>query len=264
MVLWFGDSVLYGTGAGYGQRITEHFDRLRPELDHVNLGRMGYAGPKGGLSAVNRLIKEHRPAGVVYLANLNDVVPDPGSPFRIDGPPVMPFPTLKSYSALYSLISQRIHVWALSRNPSYSPIEHTPEKWDPIVRQTAKRVQRMGQLIETQHKRPFTVVIVPYEMQISKEAADHYAALGIHWEPDFLEGSTQKRWAEYMPTIRVIDGYHAFVDPEDPEGSREANPRCRYYVCERGGRLDWNHLTPEGHEVLAKYVHEQGLLEAAR
>ena len=261
-IIWLGDSVLYGTGAPYGERITEHFDRLRPALDHINMGRMGYSGPRGGLGHMDQLLRAQRPAGVVYLANLNDIVPDANSPFAIEGPMVLPFSTLKAYSALYALIAQRVHEWSVASDPRHSPVEHTPEKWDPIVRQTAKRIQRLAQLIEQQYRIPFTVVLVPYEMQISEASAAYYAELGVHWEPDFVEGSTQKALMSYLPLVRVIDGREAFLGAQGR--SRADNARCAYFVCDRGGRLDWNHLMPEGHALLAEYVHAQGLFAEDR
>ena len=36
-IAYFGDSIVYGVGAGFPYRFTEYLDKLSPEFDHLNL-----------------------------------------------------------------------------------------------------------------------------------------------------------------------------------------------------------------------------------
>ncbi|MFO0687458.1 MAG: hypothetical protein U0900_02000 [Myxococcota bacterium] len=129
-----------------------------------------------------------------------------------------------------------------------------------MVLETAKRVIQFHDQLAA-HGVELIVVLLPYEMQISDEAARVYASHGIHWEPGFLDGSTQRILTEALaPHLRVIDLMPAFVDPADPAGSRAANGVGEFFVYDRGDKLDWNHPNREGHRRIAEYLERVALL----
>ena len=106
------------------------------------------------------------------------------------------------------------------------------------------------------------MVIVPYEMQISDEAAKVYRDDGITWEDGFLGGSTQRILAEaFASGVRVIDLLPAFVDPDHPERSRAENGVGEFFVYDRGDKLDWNHPNRAGHRAIADYLKRVELLD---
>jgi hypothetical protein len=61
-----------------------------------------------------------------------------------------------------------------------------------------------------------TVVVLPYEMQISTDAESTYRSLGVRWEDGFIDRGPQRLLFEYLPPdIRVIDAYYAFSDGDN-------------------------------------------------
>ncbi|MDA9683521.1 SGNH/GDSL hydrolase family protein, partial [Prochlorococcus sp. AH-736-P10] len=73
---YFGDSVMYGVGAGYPYRISEYLDELEPNIEHVNISEVGSSfinyndqenlRQKLILGKIDKLI---------YVMNLNDIAP---------------------------------------------------------------------------------------------------------------------------------------------------------------------------------------------
>jgi len=89
------------------------------------------------------------------------------------------------------------------------------------------------------------VVIAPYEMQVSEDAARTYANLGFKWEDGFLAGSAQKKLRAYLDKdLPVYDGLDAFPNHSAPVGN--------LFVYNAGDKIDWNHPNRAGHAALAK------------
>jgi hypothetical protein len=89
------------------------------------------------------------------------------------------------------------------------------------------------------------VVIAPYEMQVSEDAARTYAGLGFKWEDGFLDGSAQKKLRSYLDKdLPAYDGLDAFPDHSAPVGG--------LFVYNAGDKIDWNHPNRAGHAALAK------------
>jgi hypothetical protein len=95
------------------------------------------------------------------------------------------------------------------------------------------------------------VLIAPYEMQISKDAARTYANLGFKWEGGFLDGSAQKKVMRYLDKdLPVYDGLDAFHDKSGKVGE--------YFVYNLGDKVDWNHPNRAGHALLAEEFAKSG------
>jgi hypothetical protein len=89
------------------------------------------------------------------------------------------------------------------------------------------------------------VVLLPYEMQISRQAAETYRAMGFRWEDGFEQGSAQQRMAKYItPQASVYDPMPAFAPYDGKVGS--------YYVYNLGDKVDWNHPNGAGHKLIAE------------
>ena len=139
-----------------------------------------------------------------------------------------------------------------------------PQANAEIVRETAARITELADAVAAQRRR-FRTILLPYEMQISEEAARTYASAGVVWEPGFLERSAQKAIEAALPArVPLIDAYWAFVDPADEAASRRANEVGEFFVYNQGDKLDWNHPNRAGHAKIAAYLASLGEAHAGR
>ena len=105
----------------------------------------------------------------------------------------------------------------------------------------------------------YCVILLPYEMQVSRDAAARYRALGFGWEDGFEDGSAQERLKRCLAVPHVYDARAAF-DPERAGGGE-------YFVYDKGDKVDWNHPNRAGHARIAEgFVRSGacGFLEQAR
>ena len=72
---YFGDSVTYGVGAGYGYRVSEHLEKAYPEYEHLNLGGIGLSVSEGQIRNSARKAERFGLTDAIYLFNLNDILP---------------------------------------------------------------------------------------------------------------------------------------------------------------------------------------------
>jgi len=262
---YFGDSVTRGVGAGHGYRIPDLMEKLRPELEHWTFG-----AASNGINAETHprtleIAETYDLAEVVYLFNLNDLLPtrpsmkegDDTSRVRSLRQRVKWLDQLRGRSYLYSALRFRFAEFMLAMgygHHGWKAAELFPEENAETVRATAGRVAALASDVAAQGRR-FTVVLLPYEMQISEEAARTYAGHGVKWEDGFLERSTQAAFVNALgPNVKILDVYWAFVDPEDEAGSRAKNRVGEYFVYDKGDKLDWNHPNRAGHAKIAEYL----------
>jgi hypothetical protein len=126
----------------------------------------------------------------------------------------------------------------------YFAFELWPNRSDDVFHSFADRVNAAARDLRAQGVQ-MCVVIAPYEMQVSDDAARTYADLGFRWEDGFLQGSTQKKLRAYLDKdLPVYDGLDAFPDHTAKVGS--------LFVYNAGDKIDWNHPTRAGHAALAK------------
>lgn len=261
---YFGDSVTRGVGAGHGHRIQDVLETLQPEVEHWT-----FEAAVNGIDAktaprILEIAAQYRLAEVVYLLNLNDLLPTQpadgeggGSRFRALRQRLKFVDRLRGRSYLYSALRFRFAELMLSLgygHTGWKAAELFPRRHADTVRETAERVTALADAIAAQGRR-FRVVLLPYEMQISEEAARVYAAEGVTWEPGFLERGAQQAIRAALPErVETIDAYWAFVDPADEAASREANRVGEYFVYNRGDKLDWNHPNRAGCARIAAYL----------
>lgn len=268
-----GDSVTRGVGCGYGFRYTELLEQAYPEYLHANLGKSG-----AGIAAdkeVDLLLELTQKLGfttVVCALNLNDCLPDAYEGKDEAGTPLRRlklfvrdhFDWLRSRSYLYNFMRTRVKNYLAAQNidfHGFPSAELFPRQYEETIRETAARVNRLHAALAARGVE-FIVIIFPYEMQISEAAARTYAAKGIRWEPDFIDGSTQKMlMADFTPGTRCYDLLKAFIDPAVPGMSRDAYDVGECFVYDRGDRLDWNHPNRKGHRLMAEYLIREGIFD---
>lgn len=255
---YFGDSVVFGVGAGEGYRLSDLIEKEYPQYDHWTFSMIA-----NGIQddEVMRVAKEYGINTVVYGMNLNDILPQvtgtgaPAAPdakqpllhrvqrfveLHVDG-------ALRGHSYLYNGL-RTVAKNALTRlgysHTGFKAAELFPNENEQVVRAVADRING---LYETLNKNNinFCIVIFPYEMQISQDAAHAYHDLGIHWEDGFIDGSTQDMLKKYLRPAHIYDGRDAFADVRDTAQVGE------YFVYNKGDKIDFNHPNRAGHALLA-------------
>ncbi|MGD8282006.1 MAG: hypothetical protein PVF69_12675 [Gemmatimonadota bacterium] len=270
---YFGDSVTYGVGAGYPYRISEYLEEAYPEYEHLNLGGIGLSVSSAEIENSAVLARRFGLTDAIYLFNLNDILPDqafsgeirPAS-LRLRDSIVNYLDWMRGRSYLYTFIREKAKAFLAARGVGfhgYTAYEFEPTANEQVLRETAERINAFHRRLAELGVR-LTVVILPYEMQISSAAAEAYAAHGIHWEDGFLDGSAQRVMMRHLaPDVPVIDAFHAFVgDGAEIAKRRARNGLGEYFVYDKGDKLDWNHPNRKGHRAIARYLAEQHILNA--
>lgn len=250
---YFGDSVTYGTGAGSGYRFSDILQEKFPDKEHWT-----FAMISNGIQDMRLLetAQKYDLDMVIYALNLNDILPvmSTGSG-NMEVTPLVAhirnwvfrhFDFLRGRSYLYTWVRTAVKD-ALTRmgygHMGYKAAELFPKKNDALLQDVASRINAIGEDLK-KRKIGFCILILPYEMQISRDAAKTYAGLGIAWEDGFLDGSTQNALKKYLKGMPVYDGRDAFRGHEAPAGT--------YFVYNKGDKIDFNHPTREGHALLAQ------------
>ncbi len=249
---FFGDSVAMGLGAGYPYRISDIVRAHVPDFAVWNFG--GHFGDDLDEKNIKRASAEFKLRYAVYVMNLNDIIPPIKSETAIHS--VVYYGThfmrasidyLRTRSYLYNRV--RLAVKDIFQRDGYEAsgyyaYELWPNQADPVFRYTADRMNTLSRELRNKGT-TFCVLISPYEMQISKDAARVYASLGFRWEKGFTEGSAQRKIISYLdPDIPVYDGRDAFPDKGEKVGY--------YFVYNKGDKIDWNHPDRAGHAALAE------------
>jgi hypothetical protein len=248
---WFGDSVAMGVGAGYPYRISDLVRNNRGDINTWNFARIG-AGFES--EKAQKIAQDYKLGTVVYLLNLNDIVPD--TPPQSGGGFVV-FNGLSFVKEYLDYFRDRSYLYNYIRTAAknaiqrlgfeasgYFAFELWPNKSDDVFKSFADRVNATARELKAKGVN-MCVVIAPYEMQVSDDAARTYAKLGFSWEDGFLEGSAQKKLRGYLDRdLPVYDGRDAFPNHNAPVGN--------LFVYNAGDKIDWNHPTRAGHAALAQ------------
>jgi hypothetical protein len=248
---WFGDSVAMGVGAGHPYRVSDLVRIQYGKLENWNFSRLGIGFDEQRAESIAREFKlDH----VVYLLNLNDIVPDapPQSGSNYYFYNLLTFVKqhldyFRDRSYLYNYIRTAVKnaIQRLGFEASgYYAFELWPAQSDDVFKSFAQRVNATARNLHAQGVQ-MCVLIVPYEMQVSADAARTYADLGFKWEDGFVEGSAQQKLRRHLDRdLPVYDGLAAFPDKSGKVGG--------HFVYNAGDKIDWNHPNREGHAALAK------------
>lgn len=261
---YFGDSVTYGTGAGYGYRVTELLEAVYPEYEHMNFGGIDLSASNETIDYFTRVAREFELDRAIYLFNMNDILTNRQVAGEEKAPVTVALGWIKEYA---DVLRGKSYAYTYVRNlvksalatggtgwRGYKAYEFHPDEYADVMAETAERINELGRRMDALGIE-FTVVLLPYEMQISNEAAETYAGLGVEWEDGFLDGATQDVVARHLEgDFRVLDAYDALVDPAQPEVSKRENRLGEYFVYDKGDKLDWNHPNRAGHRKIADYL----------
>jgi hypothetical protein len=267
---YFGDSVTYGVGAGFGFRVSEYLEEAYPDYEHLNLGGIGLSISQNEIEYCTGLAERFGLTHAIYLFNLNDVIPTEfaSGEHKPAGALVRSwlsdrFDWLRGRSYLYTNLRNVAKTFLVARGLGFHGLEayeFYPRKNEPVFAETAGRVNDFHDSLARAGVK-LHVVILPYEMQISQEAEETYSAMGVQWEEGFIDRTPQETFRRHLdPEIPVTDAYLAFVDEDATSQSRKSNPIGEYFVYDKGDKLDWNHPTRIGHRKIADLMVAGGVL----
>jgi len=256
---YLGDSVTFGVGAGYGYRVPDLLQQRMPELDHWVFANVGERLEERTLI---RQVDRFKLDTVVYLMNLNDIVPDAGTAEAANwvtearGGVVGGFDGfLRGRSYLYTYV--RLGLKNAMQRAGYEgatglqAFELFPQQNEAVIAASADRVAAAFRAAAGARPVRGCVVLLPYEMQVSADAAKTYREMGFKWEAGFDEVSTQKRLIAAFAKldIPVFDAREAFAGQTLKVGET--------FVYDRGDKVDWNHPNRKGHQLIADWLVNQ-------
>jgi len=283
---YFGDSVCYGTGAGKGYRITDLLKSYYKEYEHYNFCYIGEnLLSNKTLNNLIKIAKKYNLNHVVYFMNLNDIPPLTSE--LTDWPDTLPAnntadnnikETTKSQHILVKIKLLMVPVDEILRGKSYlytylrnkvkekltiagyeasgyKAIEMFPEKNSLIFNDASERINNLQKALKSLKKR-FTLIILPYEMQISTDAASKYRNMDIQWDTGFQNASAQHLLINKLSSdVKYFNLFDAFKDMKNTAMIGD------YFVFNKGDKIDWNHPNRSGHKVIANYLIDGSIYE---
>jgi hypothetical protein len=119
-----------------------------------------------------------------------------------------------------------------------------------VVDQTVARINKLWVTLK-QHDLGLCVVLFPYEMQVSADAAARYRQDGVRWSSELLQGEPQRmilrRLAPEIVTVDLVPAFH----PGPNGGPIKVG---EFFVFNQGDTLDWVHPNRDGNRLIADYL----------
>ena len=151
---YYGDSVTYGVGAGYGYRVSDLLEKRYPEWSHLNFGGIGLSIGDGDIDFCVGLAKKYGLTEMVYLLNMNDILPDQvasGEVQTVVGSFRSNFldkvDWLRGRSYAYTWFRNKVRDYMASRGTGfhgYPTYELFPSEHEDVIAQTTARVNRLS------------------------------------------------------------------------------------------------------------------------
>src|SRR6266853_1035699 len=258
-----GDSVTMGFGAGFGYRYSEIISDARKDRYYMNFGGAGEDGVADDRAIENliAIAQRFRLKKLVYGMNLNDILPSHATGGVADAPMrtaksfvAKYIDPLRSRSYVYNYFRTKAKIVATRLGYGYhgdEMFELHPMRNSVIVGQTVDRINKLGLRLK-QEGVEFCVVVFPYEMQISRDAAEKYRQYGIQWSSELLTGEPQTMILRHLaPDIVAVNLVHAFNSNVSKPDDIQIGT---YFVFNKGDALDWNHPNRDGHMLIAEYL----------
>lgn len=257
---YFGDSVCHGVGAGHGYRVSEVMEEHYPQFEHMNFT----GGLNNNALELNAKVRDWMERFdldvLVYMMTLDDVKPHGVKLMinRAQGPLRDLLEKLRGRCYVYTYLRQVAKAILVGvAEKSYS---RYPEEEIEAYQQTAQRINEMHEYVSGQGGK-LILLILPYEMQVSKDAENTYRDLGIEWEGEnFINRGPQRQLIKYVDGPIIVDAYYAFVDPDHVERDRAKYKVGECFVYNLGEKLDWTHPDRDGHRMIGDYLAEQNVL----
>ena len=260
---------MYGVGAGYPYRISEYLDELEPNIEHVNISEVGSSfinyNDQENLREKLILGKIDK---IIYIMNLNDIAPLANydlknnlSENNSDNSKISTIlrnrilkkldESLRGKSFFYTHLRLKFKNFLMVKlnlnSTGFKAIELFPNEHENDIKLAAKNLSSL--INKGIFEMPICVIILPYEMQISKHATKKYKNMGLNFEKDFLNFKTQKIFInEFKKNTNNI-----FYLGE----SFEEKNVGEYFVYNKGDKIDFNHPNKFGYKVLAEEIYEK-------
>ena len=161
---------------------------------------------------------------------------------------------LRGKSDLYTFVRFKIKTFILNKGyeaSGYKAIELFPSNNENIIFNSSKAINVWAKKLKNLNIQS-CVVILPYEMQISKNAANKYGDLGVNFDEEFLNFKTQEiiksSLDDYIETLIIKD---EFIE----------NIIGTYFVYNKGDKIDFNHPNRQGHYIIAKEISKNKLCQ---
>ena len=256
---YLGDSIAYGVGAGYGYRIPDILQQTFPQYHNWVCGALdSYLDEMELVGQVTKLKLD----SVVYLMILNDILPAKTAPNGTARPSgwvesartsrLRPIDEgLRGTSYLYTHV--RFGVKNALQRMGYEAhglpaFELFPLKNRELIESTVDRIAAALGSLKRWPNIQACVIVLPYEMQISPDAARRYKELGFDWEEGFEAGSAQTLVMEAFQRhhVNAFDARQAFRNQDLKVGDA--------FVYNKGDKIDWNHPNRLGHAIIAAWL----------
>ncbi len=263
---FWGDSITMGFGAGFGYRYTDIIRDLRGDHYYMNFGGPGEDGIADDVSIAKILIlvQRFRLKRIVYAMDLNDILPDKGSVVAQHSQLHSVKPLLKKYvdflrthSYVYYYLRLKLTSLVVRLGYGYhgdEMYELHPSRNALIVNQTVARINKLSAALR-KNGAELCVLLFPYEMQVSADAASRYQSDGIRWSSELLAGEPQKTILRGLsPETTAVDLAAAF---EQGPNFRARIRVGEYFVFNQGDALDWIHPNRDGNRVDCRILGEQ-------
>lgn len=258
---YVGDSVLYGVGAGYPYRVTDILKKKGGDFNIYNLGTLPGQDVlnKNFVKKIFSLKEEFNLSRLIYLMNLNDlsdiIYNEQGSLNKKQKKNVNFLKILNSKFAfldnsyLYNFIKFKIKNKLLQRGfdyHGYTALELHPSQNLELIKKVTNKINLVANSLK-ENDIKFCLAILPYEMQISKDAAEFYKKIGIRFSDDFIDFKTQKIILENIDKS-VID---TIILGETFDRTLKIG---EYFVFNKGDKIDFNHLNRKGHLKISEEI----------
>ena len=157
---YYGDSVTYGVGAGYGYRISDILEQHYPDWSHLNFGGIGLSVGDGDIDFCVGLAQKYGLTDMVYLVNLNDILPDDvasGEVTTVVGSVrsevLNNVDWLRGRSYVYTWFRNTVRDFLAARGTGfhgYPTYELFPSKHEQVIAETARRISRLAEALRAQ------------------------------------------------------------------------------------------------------------------
>jgi len=260
---FFGDSITSGFGAGFGYRYTDIISDLRRDRYYMNFGGVIHDGivDDHAIDKILQIVDRFHLNKIVYAMDLDDILPNREAPEAQHSVLFKAKPLIKRYldalrtrSYVYNYL--RVTLRNASVRMGYGNLgdeafELHPSRNATIVNQTVDRINELSATL-TQGGIGLCVVLFPYEMQISDDAAARYQQDGVRWSDELLRGEPQRMiLGRLSRAVVAVDLASAFKQQTDQQGPIRVG---EYFVFNQGDALDWVHPNRRGNKLIAQYL----------
>ena len=162
---------------------------------------------------------------------------------------------LRGNSVLYTYLRLKIkNILVLHfgyESTGYLSMELEPYKYSSEIELAAIKLAKKINILENKGIK-FCTLLLPYEMQISEDAAEVYRNMGVTFEDGFLSFQTQN-------LFKTKFNEHSKSDIHILGSAFEEAKVGSFFVYNLGDKIDFNHPNRLGHLILAKEIYEQNL-----